>query len=177
MKNINDYPYPNGDAYEVANCFNDCERYGQPGYNSSLLATQAAQLMREAGWTFLTYNDYGQEVWQKPGANSTLDGSGLPDRQSYGGVMKLAFRFLSEEDAQKVAGHFQTDVHTIERLGDNHRYWTYEVTVSAEEITGTRTGSWSDGGGSAKFQAGPFVILDQWMVKFNREWATLENEN
>ena len=77
MKNINDYPWSSGDAYEVANWLNDADSLDHQKYNSSAEATKAAQLMRDNGWTFLTYNEYGQEVWQKPGANTKLDGFDL----------------------------------------------------------------------------------------------------
>ena len=65
MKNINDYPYQLADCYEIANWLNNSEKFGHPKYNNSANAALAAQLMREAGWTFLTYNEYGEEVWQK----------------------------------------------------------------------------------------------------------------
>lgn len=77
MKIVNDYPWNCGDCYEVANWLNDAERYGHPLYNDSVEAAKAHKLMAAAGWTFLTYNDHGQEVWQKPGTEARLDGSGL----------------------------------------------------------------------------------------------------
>lgn len=72
MKNVNNYPYPAGDCYEVANWLNESypAKNGKPAHalwNDSAEAHKAFVLMEAAGWTFVNYDqETGQEIWRKP---------------------------------------------------------------------------------------------------------------
>lgn len=62
IKTINQIPQVPMDCWQVAEYL-----YGKVALDANhLLAGEAADKMREAGWTFLEYNEYGEEVWQPP---------------------------------------------------------------------------------------------------------------
>lgn len=64
-KTISQIPQGPTDAWEAANLMHDLKP-GDEGYNVSSLAGQAATEMKEAGWIFYTYSDWGDEVHIPP---------------------------------------------------------------------------------------------------------------
>lgn len=75
-KSIDSIPQWPADCYQVAE-----ELYGVANSHTAALA---AEEMRRAGWTFVEYNEYGEEVRQPPavklcpacgGSGTTPDGS------------------------------------------------------------------------------------------------------
>jgi hypothetical protein len=57
LKRISEIPEPMN-AWQVAELIF--------GGSSVLLADEAFKQMKKAGWTFLEYDDNGEEVWQPP---------------------------------------------------------------------------------------------------------------
>ncbi len=90
----------------------------------------------------------------------------------------MTFCFRDKNEAEQVAKHFGIEAKPTERIDfqNGGRFMTYDVelpTKGYQEIEGTRRGSFSQGGGSANFQAGPFVIYDKWWVSNNKREARL----
>jgi hypothetical protein len=73
-KKISEIKQP-GDAYDVANRLNNLQP-GDPGWNDCDAASEAAKLMKDTGWSFLTYNQEGQEIHHPPGSHVTCPDCG-----------------------------------------------------------------------------------------------------
>lgn len=70
MSQIPQYPM---DAWQASEYLFGQEALDADRSLASQAAWQAALQMEEAGWTFLEYNEYGDEVWEPP---PNRDGSG-----------------------------------------------------------------------------------------------------